>query len=49
MYAGTINDVCMNGLAVVEALWRRTGITGIIKHTMGVSYEENSRIPNHQL
>ncbi len=37
----------MNGLAVVEALWRRTGITGIIKHAMGASYEEISCIPNH--
>ncbi len=24
----------MNALAVVEALWRHTGITGIIKHAM---------------
>ncbi len=26
--------VCMNGLAIVEALWRHTGITGIIKHAI---------------
>ncbi len=32
----------MNGLAVVEALWRCTGITGIIKHAMGASYEEST-------
>ncbi len=35
----------MNGLAVVEALWRHTGIT---KHAMGASYEEISYIPNMQ-
>ncbi len=35
----------MNGLAVVEALWRRTGITGIVKYAMG----EISGIPNHRL
>ncbi len=39
----------MNGLAVVEALRRRTGIGGIIKHAMGASYEELFCILNHQL
>ncbi len=48
MYARTVNGVCMTGLAVVEALWRRTGITGIIKHAMEASYEEISCTPNHQ-
>ncbi len=38
----TVNGVCMNGLSVVEATWRRTGITGIIKHAMAASYEEIS-------
>ncbi len=33
----------MNGLAVVEVLWRHTGVT---KHAMEASYEENSCIPN---
>ncbi len=42
---GWVISVCMNGLAVVEALWRHTGITGIIKHAMGASYEEISCIP----
>ncbi len=32
----------MNDLAVVEALWRHTGITGIIQHDLGASYEEIS-------
>ncbi len=27
----TVNGAYINGLAVVEALWKRTGITGIIK------------------
>ncbi len=40
--ARTVNGVCMNGLAVVEALLRRTGITGNFEHTMGASYEEIS-------
>ncbi len=35
----------MNGLAVVEALWRHAGI---IKHAMGASSEEISCITNHQ-
>ncbi len=32
LYARTVNGVCMNGFAVVEALWWCTGIAGIIKH-----------------
>ncbi len=49
MHIRTVNGVCMNGRAVVEALWRRTGITGIIKHAMRASYEKILYIQNHQL
>ncbi len=34
LYARIVNGVCMIGLAVVEALWKCTGITGIIKHAI---------------
>ncbi len=51
-----MHHVCMNGLAVVEALWRHTGILLELlsipyKTYVAASYvyEEISCIPNHRL